>query len=97
MTLAEIFPYFEPLVDRWFAARFINMKTIGQLRIQMCSLSVYLSFHNANPSIIQSCICRVCSHRFQFGLEQHMARFHHAKWENLGYRVDAMAHGICCR
>ena len=37
VTLAEVFPYFEPLVDSWFAARFITMKTIGQLRVQMCT------------------------------------------------------------
>ena len=65
VTLAEVFPYFEPLVDLWFAAHFITMKTIGQLCVQMCSYSVYLSFPNASPPIIQSRICRVCSHRFQ--------------------------------
>ena len=37
VTLAEVFPYFEPLFDRWFAAHFITMKTIGQLRVQMCT------------------------------------------------------------
>ena len=90
VTLAEVFPYFEPLVDRWFAARFITMKTIGQLCVQMCSYSVYLSFPNAAPPIIQSRICRGCSHcfHFKFGLEEHMTSFHHAKWENLGHRLD---------
>ena len=55
VTLADVFPYFEPLVDRWFVARFITMKTIGKLCVQMCSYSVpNLSFPNASPPIIQS-------------------------------------------
>ena len=85
-----VYPFFEKLLDQCFEARFFTMKTIGQLRVQMSSYSVpSLCFPNASPPIIQSRICRVSSYRsrFKFGLEQHMASFHPAKWENLNHRL----------
>ena len=82
--LAEVMPFYEEMVHRWFSARFVTMLTIPGLRLRLRVAFPYT--FNASPQLIQARLCRVCSFRSRtaFALIQHSYDEHPNEWENLG-------------
>ena len=84
IVLAELMPYYEEMVQRWFSARFITMLTGPGLRLRLRVAFPYT--FNATPQLIQARLCQICSFRSRtgFALIQHIYDEHPDEWENLG-------------
>ena len=59
IVLAEVMPFYEEMVHRWFSAKFVTMLTVPGLRLRLRVAFPYT--FNPSPQLIQACLCRVCS------------------------------------
>ena len=85
--LAEVMPFYEEMVHRWFSARFVTMLTVPGLRLRL-RVAFPCTF-NATPQLIQARLCRICSFRDHgsWDVIQHTFDDHPVECENLGHSL----------
>ena len=86
MVLADVMPFFEEMVHRWFSSRCVTMLTVSGLRLRL-SIAFPYTF-NASPQLIRALLCRVCSFRSRtaFALIQHSFDVHPSEWDSPGWQ-----------
>ena len=88
-ALVEVFPRSADLielVEKWFALRYLNCRSITSLRYRLSLVLTYRPSLQQQNVLIKLRLCRFCDARFrkEFGLTTHCLDIHPAEWIAIG-------------